>query len=664
MSATRTRPKIWIWATLAAVLVIAAGIALFQWNWLRGPIGSAVHEKTGRPFVIAGDLDVGLFRGPLIRMKDVRFDNPAWAKDPHLITAREAEFTLDFAALLAGRLVFPYVRLSEPEVSLERAADGQRNWVLKRTDDETARAPEIHQLSIDRGVVRYVDPVEHTNITAQVSTEPKRPERPTTVVFSGTYRKAPLKGEAHSASVLNLRNTDQPFSMWVRVASGDTVVEADGEFTDFAHFGKVDARLKIRGSDWFRLYPLIPLPLPHSPPYSFDGRLKHAGNETTYENFSGKVGSSDLSGSGTYVHREPRPLLKTNLQSKVLDLQDLGPLIGARAQKPRPATQSAPQKGQPARTAAVSGKVLPAETFDLERLNRMDADVQLKAKQLRRPNELPLDDLFTYLRLEKGVLGLDPLRFGIASGEIDSTITLDAHQDPIRTRARIRLKNASLKQLFPTVKLMKESAGVVGANVQLAGKGNSIAAMLGSASGEMGLAMTGGELSNLMIEYVGLDGGEALKFLIGGDRKTAIRCAVGAFKVRDGVATSETIVLDTEDTNIAGAGTVNLKDETIDVTLRPEPKDKSIFVLRAPIRLHGRLADPDVSVNKGALAARAGSALLLGMVNPLAALIPLIETGPGKDSDCTALLASVDHAKRAAHTPRTRTRAGSPRPAG
>jgi len=666
MSATRTRPKIWIWATLAAILLIAAGIALFQWNWLRGPIGSAVRDKTGRPFVIAGDLDVGLFRGPLIRMKDVRFDNPAWAKEPHLITAREAEFTLDFAALLQGRLVFPYVRLSEPDVSLERSADGQRNWVLKRTDDGTAQAPEIHQLSIDRGVVRYVDPIEHANITAQVSTEPKRPERPTTVIFSGTYRKAPLKGEAHSAPVLNLRNTDQPFSMWVRVASGDTVVETDGEFTDFAHFGKVDARLKIRGSDWFRLYPLIPLPLPHSPPYSFDGRLKHVAGETTYENFSGKVGSSDLSGSGTYVHREPRPLLKANLQSRVLDLKDLGPLIGARPQKAQPApptAQPALQKAQSARSPAAAGKVLPQEPFDLERLNRMDADVQLQAKQLRRPNELPLDDLFTHLHLEKGVLGLDPLRFGIASGEIDSAITLDAGQDPIRTRARIRLKNASVRQLFPTVKLMKESAGVVGANVQLAGKGNSVAAMLGSASGEMGLAMTGGELSNLMIEYVGLDGGEALKFLIGGDRKTAIRCAVGAFKVRDGVATSETIVLDTEDTNIAGAGTVNLKDETIDVTLRPEPKDKSILVLRAPIRLHGRLADPDVSVNKGALAARAGSALLLGLLNPLAALIPLIETGPGKDSDCTALLASVDQAKRAAHTPRTRTRAGSPRPA-
>jgi uncharacterized protein involved in outer membrane biogenesis len=653
MSATRTRPKIWKWATLAAVLLIAAGIALFQWNWLRGPIGSAVQDKTGRPFVIAGDLDVGLFRGPLIRMRDVRFDNPAWAEGPYLITAREAEFTIDFAALLQGRLVFPYVRLSEPEVSLQRSADGQRNWVLQITDDGTARAPEIHQLSIDRGVVRYVDAIEQANMTARISTEPERAERPTTIVFSGTYRKAPLKGEAHSAPVLNLRNTDQPFSMWLRVASGDTVVETDGEFTDVAHFGKVDARLKIRGSDWWRLYPLIPLPLPHSPAYSFDGRLKHAGGETTYENFSGRVGSSDLSGSGTYVHREPRPLLKATLQSRVLDLQDLGPLIGAR-----------PQKAQPARSPAASGKVLPSEPFNLERLNRMDADVQLKAKQLRRPNELPLDDLVTHLRLEEGVLGLDPLRFGIASGEIDSTVTLDAHQDPIRTRARIRLKNAHLNQLFPTVKLMKESAGVVGANVQLSGKGNSVAAMLGSASGEMGIAMSGGELSNLMIEFVGLDGGEALKFLIGGDRKTAIRCAVGAFKVRDGLATSEAIILDTVDTNIAGAGTVNLKDETIDVTLRPEPKDKSILVLRAPIRLHGRLADPDVSVNKGAIAARAGASLLLGLLHPLAALIPLIETGPGKDSDCTTLLASVDQAKRAAHTPRTRPRAGSPRPAG
>ena len=644
MNAKRTQARRWSWkwAALAVMLLIAAGIALFQWNWLRGPIGSTVQEKTGRPFVIAGDLDVGLFRGPLIRMKDVRFENPPWARDAHLITAREAEFTIDFGALIRGKLVFPYVRLSDPEISLERAADGQRNWILKVSDDGTAYAPEVRQLSIDHGVLRYRDAIEQADMTAQVSTsnDAARSERPTTVEFSGTYKKVPMKGEAHTAPVLNLRNTDEAFSMWLRLTAGQTLFEADGDFTDLAHFSKIDARFKIRGPDWARLYPVIPLPLPTSPPYSFDGRLKRAGNETTYENFSGRVGGSDLAGSGTYVLQKPRPFLKASLHSRVLDLKDLGPIVGAR-----------PQMTQPAKSPAVTGKVLPTEPFQLERLNSMDADVTLKAGQLRRPNQLPLDDLQTHLYLDNGVLKLNPLRFGIASGQLDSIVTLDAHQDPIRTKADVRLKNARINQLFPTVKLMKESDGVIGASVQLAGRGNSIAAMLASSSGEMGIAMSGGELSNLMIELVGLDGGEALKFLIGGDRKTPIRCAVGSFRVRDGVATSNSIVLDTGDTNISGAGTLNLRNETLDVTLRPEPKDKSIFVARSPIRLHGPFADPDVSVNKGPIIARAGASILLGLVNPLAALIPLIETGPGKDSDCKTLLASVEKARVAADTP-------------
>ena len=650
MNTTRTQARRWSWkwAALAVVVLIAAGIALFQWNWLRGPIGSAVHDKTGRPFVIAGDLDVGLFRGPLIRMKDVRFENPPWARDANLITAREAEFTIDFAALMAGKLVFPYVRLSDPEISLERAADGQRNWILKASDDGTAYAPEIRQLSIDHGVLRYRDAIEQAEMTAQVSTstDAARSARPTTVEFSGTYRKVPIKGEAHTAPVLNLRNTEEAFSMWVRLTAGQTLFDADGDFTDLAHFSKIDARFKIRGPDWARLYPILPLALPPSPPYSFEGRLKRAGNETTYENFSGKVGSSDLSGSGTFVMRKPRPFLKANLHSRTLDLKDLGPMVGAR-----------PQMTQPAKSPAVTGKVLPTEPFQLERLNSMDADVALKAGQLRRPNQLPLDDLQTHLFLADGVLKLNPLRFGIASGAIDSIITLDARHDPIRTKADVRLKNARINQLFPTVKLMKDSDGLVGANVQLAGRGNSVATMLGSASGEMGVAMTGGELSNLMIELVGLDGGEALKFLIGGDRKTAIRCAVGSFQVQGGVATSNAIVLDTDDTNIGGSGTLNLRNETLDITLRPEPKDKSIFVVRSPIRLHGPLADPDVSVKKGPIIARAGASILLGLVNPLAALIPLIETGPGKDSDCKTLLASVEKARVAADTPpRNRTK--------
>lgn len=650
MKSARTLPRIRWWAfPLAIVVLLVAGCILFQWNWLRGPIGELVHGRTGRPFVIAGNLDVTLRQSPqspLVRMQDVRFDNPAWARDPHLVTAREAEFSIDLGALMQGRLVFPHMRLSEPDVSLERAADGQRNWVLKALDDGTARAPEIRQLAIDRGVIRFRDPLSQADVTAQVTTQADRAERPTTIAFSGTYKKVALSGEAQAGPVLSLQNTDAPFPMWLRVHIGDTVLEADGSFTDIGRLAAVDARLKVRGSDWSRLYPVIALPLPSSPPYSFDGRFKRAGGETTYENFAGRIGSSDISGSGTYFDRNPRPLLKANLHSRVLDLKDLGPIIGARPQAP---------------AARAGGRVLPSDPFKLDRLNVIDADVTLKAQHIRRPDALPLEHLATHLRLNDRVLTLDPLDFGIAGGAIASAVTLDARQDPIRTDATIQLRKARLSQLFPTVKLMKDSSGLLGAHVRLSGRGNSVAAMLAGASGELGVASTGGDLSNLLIEIVGLDGGEIIKFLVGGDRKTAIRCAVASFKVQDGLATSQTLVLDTVDTNIGGAGRVSLRDETIDLTLRPEPKDKSILAVRSPIHLGGTFSDPSVAVEKGPLALRAGAAILLGMVNPFAALIPLIETGPGTDSNCAELLASVEKAQRASGAPKASHQARTPR---
>jgi len=85
--------------------------------------------------------------------------------------------------------------------------------------------------------------------------------------------------------------------------------------------------------------------------------------------------------------------------------------------------------------------------------------------------------------------------------------------------------------------------------------------------------------------------------------------------------------------------------------LKPHPKDVSIFVVRSPIHIVGSFAKPDVSIDKGGLLKRLGSAVLLGLINPLAALIPLVETGSGSDANCVELLATVETAQREAVKP-------------
>jgi uncharacterized protein involved in outer membrane biogenesis len=176
-----------------------------------------------------------------------------------------------------------------------------------------------------------------------------------------------------------------------------------------------------------------------------------------------------------------------------------------------------------------------------------------------------------------------------------------------------------------------------------------VAQLLAGSSGNVALLMGKGQISNLLLEIAGLDGAEIIKFLLRGDRVIPVRCAASAFDVKQGVMASRALVLDTSDTVVYGNGSVNFATEELDLYFRPYPKDMSILSLRSPLKVAGTLGAPQAGPDKGALAGRAGLALALGAVNPLLALAATIETGPGEDANCGAILreaASPDAAAR------------------
>jgi uncharacterized protein involved in outer membrane biogenesis len=99
-------------------------------------------------------------------------------------------------------------------------------------------------------------------------------------------------------------------------------------------------------------------------------------------------------------------------------------------------------------------------------------------------------------------------------------------------------------------------------------------------------------------------------------------------------------VVDTEEAIIRVNGTVSLANEQMDLTIKPDTKALRLFTLRAPLYVRGPFSKPDVSVDKGVLALKAGgAAVLAAAAAPVAALIPLINTGPGESSPCGQLVA-------------------------
>jgi uncharacterized protein involved in outer membrane biogenesis len=263
----------------------------------------------------------------------------------------------------------------------------------------------------------------------------------------------------------------------------------------------------------------------------------------------------------------------------------------------------------------------------------MDADVHWKAHRISAP-KLPLDDMDARLVLENGLLQLKPLNFGVAGGDIRSDIRMDARESPIRTRADIAARGLNLAPLLPDVKQAQDAIGKVGGNIALSGSGNSIARMLGSSNGDAAIGMGRGQISNLLMEFAGLDIAEALKFLVSGDRKIPIRCAFGDFAVKDGVMTTRALAFDTTDTIIVGEGTISLRDESLHLKLRPRPKDRSLLVFRSPLIVEGSFKAPKFHPDYARVGLRGAIALALGSIAPPAALLATLELGPGKDSGC------------------------------
>ncbi len=645
---------------LAPVLLAALFIAIFGWNWLRGPIERMTLDKTGRELVIRGDLSLK-FGWPLPRIHAgaVTFANPAWAREKQMVAVDAVEVAIDLPQLLLRNIVLPEVRLERPVVFLEQGSGGRKNWLLDlNQQDEQARI-RIDRLTLDQGRLGYDDPAQKTSIRSDLSTSYTQPAGAgVTFTAQGQYKGLPLKAQGNGGPVLGLRDESTPYRLKADLSVGRTGIKADGTITSLLKFSAMDMRLALRGENMAQLYPLLGIAFPETRAYATDGHMVHSGRTWRYEKFSGRIGDSDIAGTFQVDTGGKRPAMKADLVSKVLDIADLGPLIGARRGSVQAAKQAAPppaQSAAPAPTPA-QARVLPDMPFNTERWGSVDAEVTLKARTIRRAKELPLEDLVAHLSLRDSVLKLDPLDFGVAGGHLNSVISLDGRKDPIQAHAQVRARKMLIAKLFPTADLSKTSLGQVNGEFNLTGQGNSVKRMLASSNGKVGLVVANGEISKLMMEKIGLHLWEILVLKVTGDKLVKLRCGVADFRVKDGIMHADALVFDTEVTTIVATGSIDLGQEKLDLTLNQNTKDTSPVALRSPIYVRGSFARPDIGVDKGRVAARALGAIALGIVNPLLTLIPLIDAGPGKDSDCGKLIQearALPHSERKKTGPRT-----------
>lgn len=595
------------WLALIVLFVIAAagGVAVLRlgdWSSLKGWASEQARGATGRDLAIDGRLSIDLFSWtPSLVAERVRLSNPPWASRPDMATIGRLHLMIDLRAILRGQLRVTDLRLEDADVRLEENREGRANWQFGLADGDAAAVkavtpedrgdlPRIERLAIDRGRLTYLSP----KLTDPIIAEFDRLKAVNgldriTLAANGTYQRRPFELEAEGGGIALLRDETKPYPLTVALAVGETTARLRGTMVDPVQFLGFDAELAVAGKNLAELFPVLGLPLPSSPAYELKGRLTSSKGLWRLDDFSGRLGGSDMSGTLAVETRRAVPLLRAAVTSNALRIEDLQGFIGEDddAGKQRATTRGGDDEG---------GLLLPRERFNLEKMRALDAEVQFEGKRIATGGPW-LNEMSTRFTLKRGRLAMDPVRFGVVGGSVGGVLVVDASRRMPELRADLKLRRLDFATLMQGVDPQNVTTGKIGGRADIVARGRSVREMALNAEGRVLAYMTGGTVGNEILEMVALDLPQLVADWFSGGEVWPINCAIFPFTVRNGVISTSHLLLDAPNDTIVGIGHIDLASERLEFKLTSKPRDFSLFNTPSVITVRGSLAERKAEVD-------------------------------------------------------------------
>ena len=568
---------------------------------------------------------------------------PDWSSKPHFIEATNVELKLryiDMWRAYRGHLIrIKSLQATELDGYIERMADGRASWQFgSRSTGHNGpwQLPSFDQLFLAKGLLHIDDIPLKSKIEAKLSLINKRVNVKDNVIKNndlkisiltgsavGNYKAQPLKIELLSTGVMPT-NTSQSEKLPVAITFNATVGRANlvfkGTATGIMQLSSFTGGFNLKGTSLAAVGDLVGVTLPTTAAFNTDGVIEKQDLMWRANINQMAIGGSRLNGQFSYDRSLTVPLLKGQLKGKKLVITDLGPAFGATPDIKNP------------------NKVLPTRHFDLASLHKMNADVLVDIQYLDLKSQFlePLNPLQGHLVLKNAVLSLSNIKASTADGRLIGDIRLDGRGLKALWDANLSWNGVRLERWIKQKRadsLPPYISGKLNGKATLRGQGKSTAEILASLNGNINSELHNGAVSHFGLEVAGLDLAQSLGVLFKGDDALPVQCAVVALQAKDGVFTPRVMVVDTADSTILADGSLSLATETLNLRAMALPKDFSPLTLRVPLHVNGTFLNPKVSLEKKPVGLKLAASALLAILNPLAAVIPLLDTGDTKEAE-------------------------------
>ena len=440
-------------AAILALLVATAliGPNLIDWNSYKSDIVDQAKAATGRDLSIDGNIDLSVFPGLHLTAANVRFANLKGGSAPHMVRLKSLNIQVRLLPLLQGRIEAEAITLLEPEILLERLADGRVNWDLAEAKKNAAPAAprsalpanatsggilqgvQLDNVHISRGTVIYRDAVAGieeriAGLSLQVGVGS----------LSGPFRAKGdviLRGVPVSidAAVGTLKPIDPaPINLQVTVPSSDTRLELSGGAVITGDAPRFTGKLTVNGKDMRRLVASLSgrswttLPKTLAQPFRLQSRLKGTYKGGTVENIEVELGGARASGAISFATGK-RFRAAVRLRLNRIDLDEWVK-----------ATASATGAGKDTQTNPAQGtSVASQQSASVFTLPSMDAtfDARIDAVTYNKQN---LRKIAVKASLGGGVLRLDQATLLLpGGGEVSASGQLSAQDGRPTYRGKV-----------------------------------------------------------------------------------------------------------------------------------------------------------------------------------------------------------------------------------
>jgi uncharacterized protein involved in outer membrane biogenesis len=610
-------------AGLLVVVLAVVGFALSRMDLREqaDAVEAKVKEATGRELKIAGPIGFRLSLFPTLSVENVRYRNAAWGSRPDMLLVRRAEIRIALLPLLTGNVVIRRLVLIEPDVLLEIDAKGNKNWDVSRERPQPAgggggaTAPiQIRELGIANGklALRSVRPARSWNATIEkLALETASRYEGVSIDGAGSINGIALSLRGEIDNLNRLGAPGATGALDLDLAATGIKIRANGRVPLAAEsLEGMDVKLDVAVEDGSVPAALTFGALPRLPAFAARANVRTTDSALEVEDFEAKLGASRLSGRiQVGLQGDQRPVI-VQLHSPILDLKDFG-------------------RG-PGKEPRAGGRLFPDSPLPVAALKAMEGRAVLRADKLKLADGGQVEGIDAQLTFSGGRISAERLRIRLGEGELALALAADARSgktlaiDASLQGGRIPL--GTLAGLFGVSTAIE--GGSTEISLRLHGSGESVRALAGSASGELRLVVGPARLRNRYMN-LGADLTEianALNPARAVDEITELRCAVLRFPVRNGVAHIENgLGIETTKVVAIGGGTINLRNETIDLGIRPKATTGlgiGAGKLAHLARIRGSLTNPEVGIDMeeatttalvaGAAYATGGLSLLVG----------------------------------------------------